>query len=61
MIADAATGNIEVVNYGARLDPGYLSRLPERITYASETGFPLARRLDQLASCLAQAPSGSPG
>ncbi|MEV6313635.1 hypothetical protein [Streptomyces sp. NPDC051776] len=65
VIADPVEGDIELANYGARLDTAYLEAVPDSITgpdYDAPANDPkLAERLDKLVSYLAKSPSGPPG
>ncbi|MEU6079258.1 hypothetical protein [Streptomyces sp. NPDC047108] len=65
VIADPVEGDIELANYGARLDTDYLESVPDSITgpdYDAPADDPrLAERLDKLVAYLAKAPSGPPG
>ncbi|MCX4818606.1 hypothetical protein OG883_01520 [Streptomyces sp. NBC_01142] len=62
VIADAVRGDIELFNYGARLDDGHLSAVPASIAESDDpTELALAKRLDRLVSYVSKTPPGPAG
>ncbi len=61
VLADPATGVIELVNYSTRIDDSYLVDRPRDLTYTGPAEEQLGRHLDELLTYVGKAPQAKTG
>ncbi|MGY5128499.1 hypothetical protein [Streptomyces nigrescens] len=61
VLADPATGGIELVNYSTRVDDSYLVDRPRDLTYTGPAEEQLGRHLDELLTYVGKAPRARTG
>lgn len=59
VLAEPASGSIDIVNYGTRVDDSYLLDRPRDLEYTESADAALGRRLDQLLTYISKSPKSS--